>query len=285
MSVWQGAGVLSDQEIARRVERQEELIVKGTFDRSALKPASYDVMAAVNGVMLPDGSEVPPSGDGRGKRALVLQPGDAALLTTVEEFRMPATVSGNIVIKNQLAAQGLLLLSGMLVDPGYGLDGPGHGCRLHLNVANIGRAPVEIRLGSDRIARVQFLQVHGQHDAEVMAAVKSPSWTEEKRPALGFLTDLKQLRERVERTSTMTEVALTLGLLVLSITLVGVSLSTILSIGASAHLVHILHSLTPSSTNGTALLCVLIVSFAANVLLLGRMWIRRNLRGRDARAS
>ncbi|HEY2536392.1 MAG TPA: hypothetical protein VGI24_05345 [Solirubrobacteraceae bacterium] len=224
-------GVLSDQAIHDLVYSggPGELIVRTTFDPDSLGPASYEPRVAPDGLITPAGAKFKPGKDGPAK--VVLQSGDAAMFSTVEMFRMPESFAGNITIKNQLATEGLMLLSGLLIDPGYGSDeivGKDHGCRLYLHVANIGKEPIVIR-PADRIARVQFLRVWGGRSPS-RRPIRASRWKSQEQPSLGFLTELKDLKEKVESTSTQVQSVVMLGYVVLGVTLIGVVVASVLAI-------------------------------------------------------
>jgi deoxycytidine triphosphate deaminase len=224
-------GVLSDEAIYELVHSSElgELIVKATFDKASLQPASYDPRIAPDGLITPHGAKIKPGEDGPAK--VVLQSGDAAMFSTIEMFRMPADFAGNITIKNRLATEGLMLLSGLLIDPGYGSDETVEddpGCRLYLHVANIGKEPIILR-PKDQIARVQFLHVCGGQSPS-RRLIKASEWKTQEQPSLGFLTELKDIKEKVESTSNQVQYVVMLGYVVLGVTLIGVVVATVLAI-------------------------------------------------------
>jgi deoxycytidine triphosphate deaminase len=241
-------GVLSDRAIAELVGRGE-LIVEG-FDDDALQNASYNPRIAHDGLIAPKGRTIAPGSDDGLTAKVVLESGDAAMFSTTEMFAMPHDVAGNISIKNGQAVEGLMLLSGLLIDPGYGQDagnGGTQGLRLYLHVANIGKEPVVIKPG-DQIARIQFLSVSGGLGEQ--RQVDAPGWSGQEQPSLGFLTEMKELKEQVESTSTQVQNVVLLGFVVLGITLIGVSLSTILPLTLNTRLTRELRALWPHSTSG-----------------------------------
>ncbi len=241
-------GVLSDGAILSEA-KIGKLIVGETCRESFVKPASYDVTAAPDGMIVPSGEEIP-AGRGRGPKRVVLQPGDTAMFSTRELFSLPETIAGNITIKNSLAIEGLLLLSGGLVDPGYGHEkrAPKQaGDRLYLHVANIGKQAIEIRPESDPIARIQFLTVCGPIKVP-RKTIPPSSWSDQKRPSLGFLSELKELKENVERSDVRSKAVVQFGVVVVAIALIGASFSAILSIVTNSTLSKELHNVWPASS-------------------------------------
>lgn len=226
-------GVLSDRAIEDLVHSSElgKLIVRETFSDGSLQGASYNPRIADNGLITPGGEKIPPDSDDQRPVKVVLHSGDAAMFSTVERFVMPPDVAGNITIKNGQATEGLMLLSGLLIDPGYGSDkkndGDKPGRRLYLHVANIGKEPIVVKPG-DQIARIQFLSVYGGlgHTRKIEAS----GWNAQEQPSLGFLTELKDLKEKVESTSSQVQYVVMLGYVVLGVTLIGVVVATVLAI-------------------------------------------------------
>jgi deoxycytidine triphosphate deaminase len=261
-------GVLSDGAIVDFVA-DDVLIVKDTFNERSLQPASYDLTISENGLITPGGEKFPPAPGEKGPKRVILYSGDTALFSTKELFRMPCHVSGNVTIKNRLAAEGLTLLSGMIVDPGYGLDERAddeQGCRLFLHVANTGKDPIILGPGTERIARVQFLPLSGRK-WDKRPKIKASRWEEQQQASLGFLADLKVLKDKVERTDTRSGQIVLFGFVVLAVALIGACFSSILSIAADTRPRMELRHAFPQST-GQLLLWVLIL-FAASLFALG----------------
>jgi len=276
-------GLLSDGEIQARAER-DELIVSETFKPDSLQPASYDLTIAADGMITPDGKEIAPGLKGWGRRPLVLQAGDTALFSSFERLSMPDDVAGNITIRNTLANQGLTLLSGMLVDPGFGRKSGVKGqlgCCLYLHVANIGKAPIPLRPGVDTIARVQFLNVVGAVSKR-RTGVEPSLWADQRQASLGFLTEMRNLKRRFERSDARSEVVVVFGVVVLAVALIGASFSSILSIVTNSLLRRELRNAWPSGTSDKILWAAIFVSVTALVGIVA--WsTRETLRGLAAR--
>jgi deoxycytidine triphosphate deaminase len=249
MSSSKEVGVLSAKKIQDLVGA-EKLMVGGTFRIDGLRPAAYDVRVAVDGLITPDGTEVPPAPAGQDHDShdeVVLKSGDTAVFSTAEHFHMPPNIAGNVSIKNRYAARGLMLLSGMLIDPDFGADlqqgtkedgaanNQSNGRPLHLHVVNLGTDSITIRPGEDRIASVQFLQVDAP--GPWRRQISAPQWEDQKKPSLGFLAELKKLsadHKTLERSvsdmNKMVEKVVLLAFILLGTTILGVVLATTLSI-------------------------------------------------------
>jgi deoxycytidine triphosphate deaminase len=261
------SGVFSDQAIDDLVQ-SGTLIVKETFEPDALQPASYDLKIRRDGALFA-GDQYPPDSDDRLPLRVQLEPGQAAMFSTTAMFCMPSQVAGNVTIKNRLATEGLMLLSGLLIDPGYGSDDPvdgKQGCRLYLHVANIGRDRIDIYPEEEAIARVQFLSVCGGERAS-RPKIKASKWIDQIQPSLGFLTEMKALQEDVTSTSSMVQNVVMLGFVVLGITLIGVSLSTILSLATNTELVRELRAVWPHSASGKLSLAGVLLAVPLGVLV------------------
>jgi deoxycytidine triphosphate deaminase len=290
------SGVLSGRAIARLADN-EELIVEG-YQSTCVQPASYNVTIAETGLITPGDKRIPPAqpkkskGEGsekpdeRGQSQVakllelaprptrppvVLEPGDTAVFSSRERFELPVSIAGNVTVKNTYAAQGLMLLSGMLIDPGYG-NGNAHGdgrqgCPLYLHVANIGRERMALIPGFDDIARIQFLHVDETSDAT--DSVSGSRWENQKLVSLGFLSDLKELKENVERTETRTQLVLAGGVVVILLALIAAAFSSILSIAADQELTGDLQSTWGSlSLSQSILWAALIVGIPVLILAL-----------------
>lgn len=284
-------GVLSDGAIHKRVAAGE-LIDPERFSAEALHAASYDMLISQSGLIKPDGKKITPSPGHQLKRwvpSVTLESGDTALFSTHELFCMPPDVAGNITIKNRLAMEGLSLLSGLLVDPGYGYDElePGErGCRLYLHVANTGRHPIVLTPGKDRIARIQFLLVVGERWSERKKARPS-RWEEQQQTSLGFLTELKQLREDVRSSDHRSSQVVLFGIVVVIIALIGASFSSLLSIATNNQLSAELHKAWPNSSKDALiwLLVALVVGVWASFLVLSadKLWCHYSAQRRRKR--
>jgi deoxycytidine triphosphate deaminase len=264
-------GVLSDQAIREAVDAGK--LIVGSFEPASLHAASYDVTIARDGLILPNGERIPP---GRAQtlrargRPVVLESGDTAMFSTSELLCMPGDIAGNLSIKNRLAAEGLTLLSGLLVDPGYGVDETADdegGCRLFLHVANAGSAPILLKPGEDAIARIQFLPVIGGK-WEQRKLARASRWSEQQQASLGFLTEMKELKERVETTSARSEQIVLFGVVVLAVALIGASFSAILSIVTNSALSERLHDAWPASSRDGIVWALILLATTTGALAI-----------------
>ncbi len=183
---------------------------------------------------------------------------------------MPADLAGNVTIKTRHAHRGVLLLTGLLIDPGF--EG-----RLHFYVANVGSSEVLLRPG-DEIAAVQFLRVF---DPVPITSRPDPPPTG-GRSSLGFFSTLKQVHEghrdlktKVDQTAHVTDNVLMLGYFVLAATLLGLTLAQIMEFASNPKLVDRVGDAVPNSVAGKLLIIALALSVAWVVSSLTRLFPHR----------
>jgi deoxycytidine triphosphate deaminase len=272
------AGLLSDGAIAA-VAAKKELIVSN-FSKSCLRGAAYNVRIAKDGIVTPDGELYLPSHLPDGRKfsgPIILHPGETAELSSFETFHLPDLIAGNISIKTELASKGLLLLSGLLIDPGYGISAEQferekqHDGRLHFYIANLGTAPVALIPQDTHFATVQFLRVNGEihEDRKAPAQRTAEEWAQRPAMSLGFISDLlelkeqhKKMRQESARTAEMTKNLIVLGYFLLAATILGLTLNNLLSIGADDDLVDKVATAVPDQWEGKALIAALAFAVA-----------------------
>jgi len=110
---------------------------------------------------------------------------------------MPDDLAGNIAVKFRKALDGILVMGGFLVDPGY--TG-----RLHFQLANIGREPFYVVPEETSIAALQLLPVDGDagvvnHPAPqtepLLDAMFNPAVQDERLGPLAFFTLRRQIKK------------------------------------------------------------------------------------------
>src|ERR1700722_17543171 len=107
------SGVLTDVEIRDAVARHW-LITQDTFSEKSLEASSYDVRIGSKGVMGGTGREV----DLRSE-AMELGPGASCGVISHETFVMDEKICARIGSKRALSYDGIILLTGSTIDPGY----------------------------------------------------------------------------------------------------------------------------------------------------------------------
>ena len=108
-----GSAVLTDTEIADAVGRGS-LIAKDTYDKASLEPCSYDVRVGLKGILGGQGEEIDLK-----TKALELGPGAYAGIISLERLILPSDTFARIGAKRFFSFEGVILLTGSIVDPGY----------------------------------------------------------------------------------------------------------------------------------------------------------------------
>lgn len=188
-----------------------------------------------------------------GPFAFTLLPGESAFVSTVERVQLDWSISGQVGPKFSMSARGLLVMTGLCIDPGFGLieaDGywiPAEDQRIHFVLANIGPDPIQIASGHDSIASVQFFVVEPvcpERRLEVpsrgLEYVEDTFFQTNASPVLAYfrsITDLKQevadLRRVVATSEKKVDVSLQgvntvvlFGVYLLAVTILGVVFAT-----------------------------------------------------------
>jgi dCTP deaminase len=106
-------GVLTDVEIEAAVSRGA-LITGSTFHATSLEPSSYDIRVGRKGIIGGQGVELDLS-----QSPMELEPGAYGGVVSYERLHLPSNVCARIGSKRALSYDGVILLTGSLVDPGY----------------------------------------------------------------------------------------------------------------------------------------------------------------------
>ena len=129
MSFWSSQRIEAEQQKQRLIE---------PFDPSHIQQGAYELALSREVLTTPDGStDFATLGTGP---ALVIPPGQFALLYTEERVTIPANVLSFISIKAKVKLKGLVNVSGFHVDPGFS-------GRLKFSVYNAGNKPIHLAYG------------------------------------------------------------------------------------------------------------------------------------------
>ncbi len=160
-----------------------KVFVPGTWDPANVRGAGYDIRLSATGMIVPEGrnDDATRYFGPKNPRQLpfILEPGQTAVVSSEERFCLDFDIAGNIGLKFSLAAQGLLVLTGMALDPGYGRQLDDNDAwvamvdqRLHFVLANVGANPVALAPGRERIAFLQLFEI----EPVTPAAIPSLGW-------------------------------------------------------------------------------------------------------------
>ncbi|MBY0495695.1 MAG: hypothetical protein K2Y23_15915 [Cyanobacteria bacterium] len=107
------SGVLIDSEIQQAVDLGL-LISRDTFHASSLEASSYDIRVGRKGIVGGEGVEIDLQ-----RETLELGPGSYGGIISYEKLHLPDYVCARIGSKRALSYDGVILLTGATVDPGY----------------------------------------------------------------------------------------------------------------------------------------------------------------------
>jgi deoxycytidine triphosphate deaminase len=274
------SAILNDRMILERLGRGE-IFKPGTWEQGNVRGAAYDVRIADDFMIIPDPHFPEGRRYGKGerrRRPVVLEPGAVAFFSTQERLCLPWDICANIGIKFGFARQGILVLTGLLVDPGFGLEKDAAGNwigkpdeRVHFLLANVGSKSVVINPGVDKLVSLQFFSVD---EPETKRYVPSGEDMEDEffekgaksTPGLVFfhevseaMANLRNVDQKVAALERGTHQLVYFGVFLISASLLA---------GALAFLVGSLESDTLFS-RGRELLAVLPTRWPATVSLLG----------------
>ena len=122
-----------------------QIFKQGTWDEGLIKEASYALRVASDGLMLGGKPFLPEKDFLEGD--IKIDPGEIAILSTIERLDMPGDLVGKIGIRFDYASQGLTGLMAIQVDPFYGWGHTNE--RLYIRVANLGNETISIPLRAD----------------------------------------------------------------------------------------------------------------------------------------
>lgn len=243
--------VLGKKEIRRRLKRAdhgcEEIFREGTWDKDSLRSAAYDLRIAKTYLITSEGTRYWPGG-GPGHQKMTapfeLEAGQVAFVSTVEKLVMPPDLVGNIAPRFRRALEGILVMGGMLVDPGY--TG-----RLHFQLANVGDKPFKITPGRTSVAAIQFLPVFkGIADLDrvpnskpLLEELFREEVKDEPMKQLAYFTSVGELKDEVKELNERlddqkialssihrsTEQLVVFGVFLVVITLFGVAIGTLIN--------------------------------------------------------
>lgn len=148
--------MLNRDQILARLDAGE-IFRPGTWEKGAINWASYDLHIASD-FLIAGGKAYPVGAD---VRNIVIKSGETALVSTKERLCMPWDLVGNMSPKFTLVMEGLLIHTGSIVDPGFGMRKSGKQWvaqedeRVHFFLVNVGVEPIHLRAG-DAIATLQL---------------------------------------------------------------------------------------------------------------------------------
>jgi deoxycytidine triphosphate deaminase len=280
--------LIGRDELERRIfdaSQPETILLRQWASESCLRAAGYDLRIAADRLTV-NGAQIGPT------QEVILKPGDVATVATHERFCMPWDLAANIGVRFHFARRGLLVFTGLLVDPGFGLESDGKDGwqpkadeRLEFFIANLGATPLEIRLGDggDRVLSLQFFSVDEPTQKRLVTAPETGLSTQ----ALSVFRDVRGLERRLAKETndrksdsrrfdillqgvrSATDQIVVFGVFLLAVTVIGVTLATLLQGLASDNAAKIVKNLNDLDVSGTGpiLICVAFLLLATVVTI------------------
>ncbi len=226
--------VLTGKEIKRRAK---EIFSNDSGHNDSFQEASYDLRVAIDTYIRVGGIMYSPDRNPYREPVIVINPGELAMLPTVESFNMPKDLVGSLKIKFSHSRKGLTPLFGPKVDPYFG---SGHDDeRLFLWVSNLGTEPVVIRR-EERVFNIQFHTLTGDSPDFVRKDPIGPQIESEainfgSEPDLGFMNEMRErvtndLNDRLSRVEHGTSQVVLFGIFLIASALLAGALTVLFSL-------------------------------------------------------
>lgn len=270
--------VLHDELI---IDRLEEIFVPNTASRRQVEAAKYNLRVSREELVAPDGTTYKSRGEFVGP--IRLASGEAAMLASYEKLQVPWDLIGHISPKFHTVSNGLLVLYGSVVDPGFGLGCGGK--RLWIQVVNVSDRSIILDIGEhgESVIALTFSQLTGRPRDTGRYLSEDGLEVDVHRfvGGLELLTKLRNAEVEFERIRTKVDVVLVFGLYLLGTAALGATTAILVALGWSNTIQKLSHSMRwPFASTVLGVLLVL--------TLLGFWWghplgdRRRGRRGRRA---
>ena len=229
--------ILSGESILERLT-EGQIFREGTWDAASIMEASYALRLANDGLLV--GGEFYDPGVPYTGSYISIEPGEIAILSTIERLNMPADLLGKIGLRLDAALKGLVGLMGIQVDPLYGQDQDDE--RLYIRVANFGNETVKF-LHREHVFTFELHEVVGS--VQPPSPPKLPTWPRLKQQlasqddsSWSYVTRVRsetvQAEERVR--SELTNIRdylqplVMFGIFLVAVTILGVAIAMIVSL-------------------------------------------------------
>lgn len=229
--------ILGKDAIRERL-KNGEVFKAGTWVEESIMEASYALRVASDGLLL-GGKRYKPDEDSVEGR-IDIEPGEIAILSTIERLNMPGNLVGKLGIRFDYASQGLTGLMGIQVDPFFGFGHEDE--RLYIRVANLGNEPVPIQPGAD-VFTFELHIVEGNVPApstprlpmwhrlqEILTGQSHISWSSVTHVQRTVEDMQEQARLAREEIRDYLQPLVMFGIFLVAVTILGVALSVILSV-------------------------------------------------------
>ena len=179
-------GFLTNVEIAEKVN--QKVLIDKEYDESCLDTIMYDLRLGKENYITSKGKIILEEKND----FLTIEPGQTAILTTLEHIKMPNDVFGLITIKFSHKGKGLINISGFHVDPGFS----GY---LIFSVYNAGKKSISFHF-KDQVFSIIFYQLHREVESDVTPFEHIPTWIIEHYEG-AFFPSIPELEKQVRDNS------------------------------------------------------------------------------------
>jgi deoxycytidine triphosphate deaminase len=225
------------------------LFKNGTWSEKSIRAAKYDLRLAGDISIRPGEVFVSKPQHGNG-RPWVLEPGQTALISTMERLIVPLDLAGIIGPRLATSDTGLYIFGGMMVDPGFGYnwdedenEWQAEGLPLIFHAANLGKRPVPMVPSVQRVASISFVTVDSPHEwgdfpkrLQTKSADQLISDVEARQDtrayAVGFFDELEKLNEKVDKFDVGARQLNVFGTIIVIAALIGSIASVLFGFGA-----------------------------------------------------
>ncbi len=265
--------VLSGREIYKL---KDEIFSGGSWDGESFQEATYDLRVDTEPLLRIGGKlyEGNVKYDGN---FMTIQPGEMALLPTMETFSMPKNLVGDIKIKFSHTRKGLSPLFGPKIDPCFGR--PYSDERMYLWVSNLGVEPIRLKRG-ERVFTVQFHKLHGELPeleprGRIGPIVAKEAHSMGAEASLGFVSRIednleRKLGARLDRVEHGTERVIMFGIFLVASALLAGAFTALFAVVEGSQ--EKLRLITFDTWEGALLICGLFgvcIVLSLSVLMLG----------------
>ena len=230
--------MILDKDAIRERLNKGEVFKDETWVEGSIMEASYALRVASDGLIL-RGKRYKPGKDSI-EGPIEINPGEIAILSTIERLDMPGDLVGKLGIRFDYATQGLTGLMGIQVDPYFGWGHEDE--RLYIRVANLGNETVAVQPGDD-LFTFELHRVEGDVPVpeeprlpmwhrlqEILAGQSNISWSFVTRVQHNVEDTQQQVRSAREEIRDYLQPLVIFGVFLVAVTILGVALSVILSV-------------------------------------------------------
>ena len=230
--------MILDKDAIRERLNKSEVFKDETWVEGSIMEASYALRVASDGLIL-RGKRYKPGKDSI-EGPIEINPGEIAILSTIERMDMLGDLVGKLGIRFDYATQGLTGLMGIQVDPYFGWGHEDE--RLYIRVANLGNETVAVQPGDD-LFTFELHRVEGDVPVpgkprlpmwhrlqEILAGQSNISWSFVTRVQHNVEDTQQQVRSAREEIRNYLQPLVIFGVFLVAVTILGVTLSVILSV-------------------------------------------------------